>query len=184
MKSTLHILGFAGSLRKNSYNKGLLRAALDVLPEGMSLEIFDLADIPLYNDDVFNSEIPQAVIDFKARITASDALLIACPEYNYSMTGVLKNAIDWASRPPQESPLYGKPAAIMGAGGGQGTVRAQLHFRQVVVFTNILLMNKPEIAIPLAWENFDTQGNLTNETWKTRVAEFLVALDEWTRKMM
>jgi chromate reductase len=182
MKTPIDVLGFAGSLRKGSYNRGLLRAAQEVVPENMRLEIFDLAPIPLYNNDI-EVNPPQAVLDFKARLAAADALLIACPEYNYSISGVLKNAIDWASRPPQESPLDGKPVAIIGAGGGLGTARAQYHLRQVALFTNMFPLNKPEFMVPRAWEKFDTSGNLDDEGLKERLAKVLVALVKWTWKM-
>jgi chromate reductase len=182
MKTPINVLGFAGSLRKGSYNRGLLRAAQEVVPENMRLEIFDLALIPLYNNDI-EANPPQAVLDFKARLAAADALLIACPEYNYSISGVLKNAIDWASRPPKESPLNGKPVAIIGAGGGLGTARAQYHLRQVAVFTNMFPLNKPEFMVPRAWEKFDASGNLSDEGLKERLAKVLVALVEWTWKI-
>lgn len=182
MPTPIRVLGFAGSLRKGSFNRGLLRTATERLPEGMTLEIFDLAPIPLYNNDLQGNP-PQVVVAFKTRLTAADALLIACPEYNYSMSGVLKNAIDWASRPPHESPLNGKPLAIMGAGGGYGTVRAQLHLRHVAVFTNMLPLNKPELMIPRAWEKFDENGNLLDETLQERVGQLLAALADWTRKL-
>lgn len=183
MANPIHVLGIAGSLRKASVNKGLLRAAADVLPEGMLLETFDLAPIPLYNGDVDAAGAPEAVLHFKARIAAADALLIATPEYNYSIPGVLKNALDWASRPPKESPLNGKPLAIMGAGGVAGTTRAQLHLRQVAVFTNMLPLNKPEVAIQRAWEKFDAEGNLTDEPSREAIRMLLQALLTWTRRL-
>jgi chromate reductase len=183
MTNPIHVLGIAGSLRKASVNKGMLRAAADVLPDGMLLETFDLAPIPLYNGDVDAAGTPEAVRHFKARIAAADALLIATPEYNYSIPGVLKNAIDWASRPPKESPLNGKPLAIMGAGGAAGTTRAQLHLRQVAVFTNMLPLNKPEVAIQRAWEKFDADGNLTDEPSREAIRALLQALLAWTSRL-
>jgi len=129
----VHVLGISGSLRKASYNTALLRPASELLPRGMTLEVFDLSSIPLYNDDVRALGFPKPVQEFRSRIAAADALLIATPEYNFSIPGVLKNAIDWASRPP-DPPLDGKPLAIMGASTGNfGTVRAQMHLRQVCV---------------------------------------------------
>src|SRR5215470_13926892 len=140
----LHVLGFAGSLRKTSFNRGLLRAAVDAAPAGMEIETFDLTPIPSYNADVEEKGLPAPVAEFKEKIRAADALLIATPEYNYSVPGLLKNAIDWASRPSNQSPLQKKPAALMGASGGQmGTARAQLALRQSFVFTETLVLPKP-----------------------------------------
>ena len=133
MAQTVRILGFAGSLRKGSYNKALLRAAGELAPKGAELRVFDLEGIPPFNEDL-ESNPPAKVKDFKAEIKAADALLIATPEYNFSMPGVLKNAIDWGTRPYGDNAWAGKPAAIMGASTGQfGTVRAQLHLRQVLL---------------------------------------------------
>ncbi len=182
MSETIHVLGFSGSLRKASYNTGLLRAAADVLPEGMMLEIFDLSPIPLFNQDL-ETNAPDAVKHFKERIRAADALLIATPEYNFSIPGVLKNAIDWASRPPRENAFDGKPLAMMGAGGVVGTVRAQLHLRQVAVFTNMYVFNKPEVRVQRAWEKFDPNGNLTDEATHKEVRALLDALLKWTRQL-
>jgi len=180
----IHVLGFSGSLRKASYNAALLRAAAELLPEKMSLEIFDLSPIPLYNNDIEVAGVPEAVQNFKARIKAAEALLIVTPEYNYSIPGVLKNAIDWASRPPRESPLSGKPLAMMGASGGaSGTMRAQMHLRQVCVFTNMLPLNKPEVYVTKAAEKFDAEGRLTDEATRQRIRELLTALRDWTRKL-
>lgn len=153
MSDPLHVLGFAGSLRKGSYNRAALGAAGELLPEGMTLEIFDISEIPLYNADLEAEGIPAPVQAFKDRIAAADALLIATPECNYSFPGVLKNAIDWASRPPGASPLQGKPVAIMGASPGiMGTVRAQFHLRQVCVFSDMHVLRKPEVYIGRAVE--------------------------------
>jgi len=182
MPTPVHVLGFSGSLRKASYNTGLLRVAAERLPDDMTLEIFDLAPIPPFNQDL-EANPPEAVRRFKERIAAADALLIATPEYNYSIPGVLKNAIDWASRPPRESPLNDKPLAIMGAGGQYGTVRAQLHLRHVAVYTNIHPLNKPEVMITRAWEKFDADGNLTDEASKKAIGDLLVALGAWTRRL-
>ncbi len=183
MSEIIHVLGFSGSLRKASYNSGLLRAALDQLPEGMTLEIFDLAPIPLYNEDLNVDGGPEPVRAFKAKIAQADALLIATPEYNYSLPGVLKNAIDWASRPSKDSPLSDKPIAIMGAGGIMGTVRAQSHLRQVAVYTNMHPFNKPELEVQRAWEKFDQNGNLTDEPTRQAIRALLVALADWTRRL-
>jgi chromate reductase len=183
MTDRIHVLGFSGSLRKGSYNTGLLRAAAELLPTGMTLETFDLAPLPLFNEDVLAAGAPQPVQQFKARIATADALLIATPEYNYSIPGVLKNAIDWASRPLADSPLNGKPLAIMGAGGMYGTVRAQIHLRQVAVFTNMLPLNKPEVMIQRARDKFDANGNLTDEHSREQIRALLEALAAWTRRL-
>jgi chromate reductase len=176
----LRVLGFAGSLRRNSFNRGLIRAALQVAPEGMAIETFDLAPIPLYNADVEEKGLPPPVAEFKEKIRAADALLIATPEYNYSVPGLLKNAIDWASRPANQSPLQKKPAALMGASGGQmGTARAQLALRQSFVFTETLVLPKPDIYVSHAAKSFDAEGNLTDEKLRERIQLLLDALARW-----
>jgi chromate reductase len=180
----LHVLGFAGSLRRNSFNRGLLRAAIEVAPADLEIEIFDLTPIPLYNADVEEKGIPEAVAAFKNKIAAADALLIAVAEYNYSVSGVLKNAIDWASRPPNQTPLKRKPAALMGVSGGQvGTARAQLSLRQSFVFTETLVLPKPEIYIPFGAQSFDESGNLKDEKIRGRVKELLEFLARWVRQL-
>lgn len=180
----IHVLGISGSLRRASFNSGLLRAAADLLPEGMSLEIFDLASIPLYNADGDGGAAPEPVRHFKARIAAADALLIATPEYNHSIPGVLKNAIDWASRPPKDSPFNDKPLAIMGAGGGSGTIRAQAHLRQIAAGLNMLALNRPSLFIRQSWEKFDpASGDLHDEATRESVRALLEALAVWTRRL-
>ncbi len=162
MARDIQVLGFAGSLRKGSYNRALLRAAEELLPSGMRLETFDLAPIPLYDEDVKQQGFPEPVQRFREAIRKADALLIATPEYNYSAPGVLKNALDWASRPP-EQPFAGKPVAIMGATTSLwGTVRAQLHLRQSFVAVNMHALNKPEVLIANAKDKFDAEGKLTD----------------------
>lgn len=178
-----HILGFAGSLREGSYNQGLLRAAGELLPTGASLEVYDLADIPLFNADLRAQGEPQAVSDFKERIRAADALLIATPEYNYSIPGVLKNAIDWASHPLRTSPFNDKPLAIMGAGGRLGTLRAQLHLREIAQHLNMHALNTPEVMVARAWEQFDQDGELRDTETRERIAALLQALVEWSRRL-
>jgi chromate reductase len=178
-------LGIAGSLREGSYNRALLRAARDLAPDGLGIRIFeDLADIPLYNEDVRARGEPEPVIALKEAIRQADALVIATPEYNYSIPGVLKNAIDWASRPPDASPLDRKPVAIMGATTGNwGTVRAQMHLRQVCVFTNMLPLNKPGVLVAHAEEKFDERGRLTDETTQRFIRLLLEALAAWTLRL-
>ncbi|NJK80296.1 MAG: NAD(P)H-dependent oxidoreductase [Chloroflexaceae bacterium] len=179
----IKVLGISGSLRVGSYNTSLLRAAADLLPEGMTLELFDLAAIPLYNADTEAQGFPPTVRELRERIAAADALLIATPEYNYSIPGVLKNAIDWASRPPHPSPLDSKPTAIVGAGGRVGTARAQLHLRQILMHTNTLLLGRPELFVQRASEQFDAAGNLTNETTREALQAVLEGLAGWTRRL-
>jgi chromate reductase len=177
MTTPVHVLGFSDSLRKYSNNSGLLHAAGQVLRDGMTLELFDLSVIPLYNGDIEATGLPEGV---KA---AADALLIATPEYNYSMPGVLKNALDWASKPSKESPFIGKPLAIMGAGWMMGTVRAQIALRQVAGFSNMLPLNRPEVLVIRAWEKFDGEGNLKDEATLAQISDLLKALDAWTRHL-
>jgi chromate reductase len=179
----LTILGIAGSLRRQSYNRAALRAATGLAPEGVKLETFDLEGIPAFNEDHERTP-PAKVVELKARIRAADALLFVTPEYNYSVPGVLKNAIDWASRPYGDSAWNGKPAAIMGASvGAQGTSRAQYHLRQVFVFLNILPLNQPEMMISHAAKRFDTEGNLTDGETGDRIRQLLASLEAWTRRL-
>ncbi len=183
MTQAIHLLGISGSLRKGSYNTGLLRTAAELLPEGMTLEIYDIGAIPLYNSDLEAQQIPEPVKHFKERIVAADGLLIATPEYNYSVPGVLKNAIDWASRPPRNSPLKGKPLAIIGAGGMFGTVRAQLHLRQIATELDTLTLNKPEVLVARPWEKFDAEGNLTDEASRQALRALLEAFAAWIKRL-
>jgi chromate reductase len=183
MASKLSILGFAGSLRQGSYNKAILRAALELAPPEAQLEIFDLAGIPLFNQDLENQPV-ERVKEFKAAIRAADALLIATPEYNYSMPGVLKNALDVASRPYGDNVLEGKPVAIMGASIGMlGTARAQYHLRQSCVFLNMFPLNRPEVMVPFAQEKVDEQGRLTDEKSREFISKLIEALIAWTRRL-
>ena len=176
MADPIKILGIAGSLRAASYNRGALRAAQKLMPPGATLEIFELAGIPIYNQDEERNP-PQKVVDFKARIRAADAILISSAEYNYSIPGVLKNAIDWASRPYGDSAWNGKPVALMSASVGQfGGMRAQYHLRQCFVFLNMDAVLQPEVAIASAAQRFDEQGNLTDDTSKQLIGKLLQAL--------
>ena len=173
MAQQITILGIAGSLRKESWNKGALRAAQALCPEGAKIEIYDLAGLPLFNQDEEKNPNP-AVADFKNAIRAADAILIATPEYNYGMPGVLKNALDVASRPYGDNAWNGKPCAILSAamsmGGG---VRSQYQLRQAFVFLNLDAVVQPEVAIGNAMQRFDAQGNLTDETSKKLIAQLL-----------
>jgi chromate reductase len=180
---TLRVLGISGSLRKASYNTAALRAAQELAPADMTVETFDLAAIPIYNDDVRLQGFPPAVQELRQRIAAADALLFVTPEYNYSLPGVLKNAIDWASRPP-EQPFNAKPVAVMGASpGATGTARAQYHLRQCCVFLNMHLLNKPEVMIANAAGRFDADGRLTDEATRGFVRDLMAALGQWTRRL-
>jgi chromate reductase len=181
----IEVLGIAGSLREGSYNRALLRAARDLAPEALEIRIFErLVDIPLYNEDVRARGDPEPVVALKEAIQQADAILWVTPEYNFSIPGVLKNAIDWASRPPDTSPLNGKPVAIMGATSGTwGTVRSQMHLRQVCVFTNMLPVNKPQVLVARAESKFDANGRLTDETTRRFVRQLLEALVEWTLRL-
>lgn len=181
--ATLTLLGISGSLRKGSYNSALIRIAREECPPGIDLFIADISEIPPYNEDVRLQGEPPPVTAFKDQIRAADALLIATPEYNYSMPGVLKNALDWASRPPESSPLSSKPMAIMGAGGLMGTSRAQYHLRQVAVFTNMFPLNKPELFIRRAAEKFDAEGNPRDPMLRDRVRNLIEALVAWTLRL-
>ena len=178
----LHVVAIAGSLRAASYNRGLLRAAQDVAPGGMIITIRDLAPIPLYNADVEAHGDPQPVAELKAAVGDADALLLAVAEYNYGVSGVLKNAIDWLSRPPQHSVLHGKPAALMGASSGMaGTARAQLQLRQAFVYTQTWVMPPPpEILVAHAQQQFDAYGRLTDVETRARLRALLEALATWT----
>src|SRR5258706_258147 len=161
MDNELKILGIAGSLRKGSFNKAALRSAVSLTPSNVTLETFDISSFPLFNQDDEKNP-PEVIRQFKEKIRASDAILFATPEYNYSIPGVLKNAIDWASRPYGDSAWDGKPVAIMGISPGRfGTARAQYHLRQVFVFLNMHPLNRPEVMLGSADDLFDAAGNLT-----------------------
>ncbi len=178
----LRLLGFAGSLRSASYNRALLRAAAELAPEGVSIDIHDLAGIPFYNADVEAEGDPAEVAAFREAITRADGLLIACPEYNHGVTGVLKNAIDWASRPPRNSALNGKRVGIIGASPGMtGTARAQSQLRQAFVFTNTHAMLQPEILVARVKEKFDSDGRLTDDTTRKFLGKYMEALRDWVR---
>ena len=179
----MKIVGLSGSLRKGSYNSAALRAAQALAPEGTVIEIAEIRDLPLYNDDVRAAGYPAPVERLRRQIAEADAVLFVTPEYNYSVSGVLKNAIDWASRPPNQ-PFDGKPVAIMGASGGLfGTARAQYHLRQMLIFLNAFPVNKPEVMIGQAQTKFDEAGNLTDEATREFIRKLLVALVAWTERL-
>jgi chromate reductase, NAD(P)H dehydrogenase (quinone) len=176
----MHILGIPGSLRKNSYNVATIKTIQSLLPNSITMEIFYLSDIPLYNEDVFSEGFPKPVQVLRDKIAAADALIIATPEYNYSVPGVLKNAIDWASRPPSQ-PFNKKPIAILGASPSMlGTARAQYHLRQMFVYLNGMLLNAPEVMITAAHTKFDEKGNLLDQPTHEFLQKLLTSLVDWT----
>jgi chromate reductase, NAD(P)H dehydrogenase (quinone) len=180
----MKILAFAGSLREKSFNKALLRAVRDLAPVGMEVEIFDLAGIPLFNADLEAEGDPESVAGFKEAIRQADGVLIASPEYNHGMTGVTKNAIDWASRPAREAPITGKPAGILGASPGvTGTARSQDQVRQSLKSVNAPCMPHPELLVFRAKEKFDEDGNLTDESTLKYLEKYLRAFSEWVEKI-
>jgi chromate reductase len=179
----VRILGIAGSLRRQSYNRGALRAAAELVPASATLDVFELDGIPGFNQDDEQNP-PAPVVELKRRIREADAVLFVTPEYNYSIPGVLKNAIDWASRPYGDSAWSGKPVAIMGASVGSiGTARAQYHLRQVMVFLNMFPVNQPEVMIGNAATRFDVDGNLTDEVTKGYIRRLLESLVAWTHRL-
>jgi chromate reductase len=180
MNRQTRILGISGSLRRESYNSAALRAAAGLAPEGATVATFALYGIPLFNQDEEQNP-PAKVVELKRRVREADALLFVTPEYNYSVPGVLKNAIDWASRPYGDNAWDGKPAAIMGASPGAiGTARAQYHLRQIFVFLNVFPVNQPEVMISHAPQRFDAEGNLTDETTKEFIRQLLQNLVDLT----
>ncbi|HEY3334005.1 MAG TPA: NADPH-dependent FMN reductase [Candidatus Limnocylindrales bacterium] len=180
--TSLNVVGIAGSLRRGSYNRGLIRAAVDLAPAGMRLTMHELGDLPLFNADVEALSDPDPVRRLKEAIGAADALLIATPEYNRCVPGVLKNAIDWASRPARQSVLTNKPVAIIGAStGGGGTARAQAHLRDGLGYTNGLVLPQPEVLVPFAGSRFDDAGDLHDDETKEAIRDLLLAFADWVR---
>jgi chromate reductase len=177
------ILGISGSLRERSYNTALLRAAAELTPPDVELEIFDLSAIPLYNDDVGTKGDPEPVAELRAAVAEADALLLATPEYNRGTSGVLKNAIDWLSRPALASVLRWKPVAVIGASSGRGgTRRAQQQVRDALLFPGAVVIDESEVAVPIAWERFDPDLNLTDESAGASLTELLGQLVEQSRQ--
>jgi chromate reductase, NAD(P)H dehydrogenase (quinone) len=179
----LLIAGIAGSLRRGSFNRGLLRAAVESAPDGMTLVTLEIRDLPLYDADLDIAGGPEPVQAFKAGILAADGLFIATPEYNYSLPGVLKNALDWASRAPERA-LHDKPVAIVGASPGRwGTVRSQLALRQMLMFPACRVLPAPMLAIPEARGHFDEDGNLTDSATRTQLVGVLEAFATWIHQV-
>jgi chromate reductase len=181
--AALSILGVAGSLRKASYNRALLRAAVELAPASLRIETFDLAPVPLYNGDVEAAGDPPGVAAFKQAIAAADAVLFVTPEYNHGVPGVMKNAVDWASRPPGHAPLGGKPVGIIGASPGMtGSARGQSQLRQAFEFTDSYCMPQPELLVFRAHEKFDAAGVLTDEATRVHLVGYLAAFEAWVRR--
>ena len=175
----LRVLGVAGSLRQASFNRALLRAAVELQAPSMAIEIFDLEGLPIFNEDVEAKGDPPAVLTWKAAIASADALLIAGPEYNFGMSGVLKNALDWGSRPPGKSVLTGKPLAIIGASSGPGATRlAQLMTRQVLAALAVPVMPTPMFMLGTAGEKFQ-DGRLADERSRELLRRVLTGLEAW-----
>jgi len=174
-----NVVAFAGSLRRASFNRALLRAAAELAPSALHIKVFELDDIPLYNEDIEAAGAPPSVVQLRDAIRKADGLLIATPEYNYGVPGVLKNTIDWLSRPPRDSALDGKVAAIIGASRGiAGTARGQLQLRQAFVFTNTYALLQPEVLVGQAHEKCGTDGRLTHQPTRDVLATFLQRFTE------
>jgi chromate reductase len=168
------LLGISGSLRKSSLNRALLDAVRDALPTGTQMAIHDDLDLPIFNDDL---EDPTKVVDLKAAIAAADGVVFSTPEYNYSIPGGLKNALDWVSRPPDRSPMRGKPTGLVGAASGMsGTIRAQTHLRQMLLYSDSPCLSQPEVLIPRAHERFDATGTLTDGSTRLLLEKFGAAM--------
>ncbi|MDP4529886.1 NADPH-dependent FMN reductase [Alkalimonas delamerensis] len=178
---TVRVLGLSGSLRAKSTNRGLLRYAQAHAPSGMKIHIADLLDVPFYNADL--AEKPPAVQHLLHEFAEADALLLACTEYNYSIAPALKNALDWASREPDNHLLRGKAAALIGAGGGMGTARAQYHLRQICVYLDLQVMTKPEFFASAFNNNFDTDGSLQDEKLQEKLLQSLQGLQDWHQQL-
>ena len=179
----INVLAICGSLRAGSYNRAALRTAIELRPPGMTIETADISTFPLYNEDVRAQGFPPPVETLRRQIAAADALLFVTPEYNYSMSGVLKNAIDWASRPPDQ-PFAGKPVAIMGAAAGMaGSGRAQYDLRRSCVFLDMHPLNKPEVLIGQAQTKFDAEGNLLDEVARNLIRDLMANLAGWARQI-
>jgi chromate reductase len=182
--SPTRILGIAGSLRRASFNRGLIRAAIELAPPGITVATYELDEVPIYNADVEADGDPAPVAALKRAIDEADALLLATPEYNHCIPGVLKNAIDWASRPARASVLSGKPVAVMGASPGRGgTARAQAQLRDGLTYTGSLVLPLPELLVPLAGEKFDDDGDLFDDATRAEVRDVLIALAAWSRRL-
>ena len=181
--STIAILGISGGGRKRSYNSALLEAATQLLPPDATLEVVDVSRLPLYNQDL-EHDMPEVIKELKKKIRGADAILIATPEHNYSITAVLKNAIEWGNRPPRDASWSGKPAAIISASTGlRGGARAQLHLRQIMIDLNMHSINRPLLLVANAKDKFNENLQLTDDETLQSLREVLSSLVEWTRKL-
>ena len=181
--SKVAILGIAGSGRKGSFNSALLEAAKQLLPPDATLEVVDVSRLPLYNQDL-EHDIPEVVKEFKKKIRGADAILFATPEHNYSVTAVLKNAIEWGNRPPRDASWNGKPAAIISASSSlRGGARAQLHLRQIMIDLNMYPINRPLLLVANAKDKFNEDLKLTDQESLQTLRDVLSSLVEWTRKL-
>ncbi|MFA3789971.1 NADPH-dependent FMN reductase [Aliiglaciecola sp. SL4] len=179
MTTTTHIVAFSGSLRESSYNTAAVKAASELLPENTTLELLDISVLPLYNQELDGEQTPKAVLDLAQKVANADAILFATPEYNYSVPGVLKNAIDWLSR-QQPQPFAGKPAALMSASMGiLGGARAQYHLRQIMIYLDVHIINKPEVMIASVHDKFDENGKLTDQSTRDFIGKLMSALVSW-----
>ena len=176
----INFVGISGSLRKASRNTGLLRCCAANLPKGVSLEIADISALPFYNADMEKPAVVQRLVD---QVSAAHGLVLACPEYNYSLAPALKNALDWLSREPDLAPLTGKTACIVGAGGGMGTARAQYHLRQVCVYLNLHVLNKPELFSNAFTPAFADSGDVQDEALVKQAAAVMQAMTDWTLRL-
>lgn len=181
MSKTIKVLAISGSLRSKSTNTGLLKYAQVHAPAGVEVLIANIKELPFYNADL--TEKPAAVQTLLTQLAEADALMLACPEYNYSLAPALKNALDWASREPNNALLSGKPVAILGSAAGMGSSRSQYHLRQVCVYLNLHPLNKPEVFCNAFANTFDQDGHLTDETIKGLIVEQLVSLQAWTEQL-
>lgn len=180
---TLRILGISGSARRNSFNSALLEAAKELVPPGAVLETFDVSGLPLFNQDL-EAELPEVVRAFKEEIRKADAILFSTPEHNYSVSALLKNAIEWGNRPETDNTWDGKPAAMMSASTSlRGGVRAQLHLRHIMVELNMYPINQPQLILARAQEKFDSNSKLTDEKVRETLRNLLLALVQWTMKL-
>lgn len=179
----MKILAFSGSLREQSYNTALIRNAMKMTPEGVTIELHPIDDLPLFNDDLV-AVMPDVVKKLKDAVKDADAILIASPEYNYTIPGALKNMLDWVSRPHAENSMKGKPVAIMGAAGGMvGTARMQYDLRKVLFYLDTYPVNRPEVMVGMSKEKFDADLSITDEKTKEKVQQLVTALVDWTKKL-
>ena len=179
---TVRVLAFAGSIRKDSYNRRLILASRELAPEGLEIESFELDDIPIYNMDL-EPDFPPSVVEFKAKIKAADGVLITCPEHNFGYAGILKNAIDWASRPPSDGVFENKPVIVQSASPAwAGGIRGQYQLRQVLAYFSMRQMYFPEVCVGSCKQKFDESGKLTDEMAREQIRKQLALFKEYVLK--